>query len=280
MLKSYSKINLSLSIIKKFKDRNLHQLQSFYCLINIFDEIEINKNNLKKDIVKFSGKFSRHTNNKKNSIIDILKILRKNKLISSYYSIYVNKKIPVFSGMGGGTSNAACITKHLLTKKKHNKILSQLMSIKGVGTDLRLFFCKQGFLKKIDKIVVFKKKYKLHFLVVYPNVRCSTRQIYSKVKKFSPVFQYNSKKNLRKSEFLKILVRKNNDLQTVVFEKYPAIKRLIVEIQKQKGCYFSRMTGSGSICYGVFESNNLANQALKSLKSKHPKYWCAVAKTI
>ena len=118
MLKSYSKINLSLSIIKKFKDRNLHQLQSFYCLINIFDEIKINKNNLKKDIVKFSGKFSRHTNNKKNSIIDILKILRKNKLISSYYSIYVNKKIPVFSGMGGGTSNAACITKHLLTKKK------------------------------------------------------------------------------------------------------------------------------------------------------------------
>ena len=40
------------------------------------------------------------------------------------------------------------------------------------------------------------------------------------------------------------------------------------------------MTGSGSVCYGVFESEKRAKAALKGLKLKYPKYWLKVAKTI
>ena len=42
MLKSFSKINLSLSINKKFKN-GLHDIQSYFCLINLYDQIEIKK---------------------------------------------------------------------------------------------------------------------------------------------------------------------------------------------------------------------------------------------
>ena len=48
----------------------------------------------------------------------------------------------------------------------------------------------------------------------------------------------------------------------------------------KKGCYFSRMTGSGSVCYGVFKSEKTAKAALNRIKLKHPKYWLSVAKTI
>ena len=48
----------------------------------------------------------------------------------------------------------------------------------------------------------------------------------------------------------------------------------------KKGCYFSRMTGSGSVCYGVFKSKKTAKAALNAIKLKHPKCWLSVAKTI
>jgi 4-diphosphocytidyl-2C-methyl-D-erythritol kinase len=40
------------------------------------------------------------------------------------------------------------------------------------------------------------------------------------------------------------------------------------------------MTGSGSVCYGVFESEKTAKVALTRIKSKYPKFWFSVAKTI
>ena len=73
-------------------------------------------------IVKFKGKFSKYIKKKNNSIVDALAILRERNLISDYYSVLVDKKIPVFSGMGGGTSNAACLIKYL-TRNKINKNL-------------------------------------------------------------------------------------------------------------------------------------------------------------
>ena len=43
--------------------------------------------------------------------------MRKKKLISNFYNITVNKKIPVFGGLGGGSSNAATVLKHWCKKK-------------------------------------------------------------------------------------------------------------------------------------------------------------------
>ena len=52
-------------------------------------------------------------NKSKNSVRKILTIMRETKLISDYYSVVIYKKIPVFAGLGGGTSNAATVLKSL-----------------------------------------------------------------------------------------------------------------------------------------------------------------------
>ena len=44
-----------------------------------------------------------------NSSKKVLNAMRKNKIMNDYYTIKVNKKIPVFAGLGGGTSNAATL---------------------------------------------------------------------------------------------------------------------------------------------------------------------------
>ena len=55
---------------------------------------------------------------------------------------------------------------------------------------------------------------------------------------------------------------------------------IIDYIKSQKGCYFSRITGSGSACIGIFSNMRYAIYAKKLIKLKYPKYWCAVSKTI
>ena len=138
ILKSFSKINLSLNINRKLKKNKLHDIQSYFCLINLFDQIKIKKIKGRKDIVKFKGKFSKYIKKTNNSIAEVLAILRERNLITDYYSVLVDKKIPVFSGMGGGTSNAACLIKYL-TRNKINKNLSSILD-KKIGSDLKLFF--------------------------------------------------------------------------------------------------------------------------------------------
>ena len=110
VLSSYSKINLSLLVNSK-KESSLHNIQSYFCLINLKDKIKIKKIDGKSDKINFTGPFSKLINKKDNSIKSVLVLLRKLKLISSCYSVVVKKNIPVFAGLGGGTSNAFTVIK-------------------------------------------------------------------------------------------------------------------------------------------------------------------------
>ena len=65
----------------------------------------------------------------------------------------------------------------------------------------------------------------------------------------------------------------------VFYEKSPRNIDL-KEINKLEGCFFSRMTGSGSACYGLFDDENSSKVALKRLRKKYPKFWFSIAKTI
>ena len=276
VLKSFSKINLSLNINNKLKN-GLHDIQSYYCLINLFDKIKIRKIDKKKDKVVFFGPFVKHIKKSNNSITNLLKLLRKLELISGYYSVNVIKNIPVFSGLGGGTSNAASVLKFLLKGKVSKNILEKVEKL--IGSDLRLFFHKQGFLQNLRTIKTIKKQ-KLFFLLSRPNIICSTKKIYSKVKKYSKKKKFNFQKMNNKKGFINYILEQNNELQSIVEEEYPSIKILLKDINTEKGCHFSRMSGSGSVCYGLFNNESNAKKALNKIKTKHPKFWFSIAKTV
>ena len=277
VLNSYSKINLSLNINSKLKN-GLHQIQSYYCLINLRDKIKITKINTKKDKIFFKGKFSKYIKKSNNSVGVLLRYLRELKIISSYYSVTVIKNIPVFSGLGGGTSNAAFILKFFLKGIISEKILNKIAKL--IGSDLRLFYNKQGFLDNLKTIKAIKKKKKLIFLLSRPNVNCSTSEIYLKVKKYSKKIKFNPKRINTKKKFINHVLNNKNELQGIVEKKYPIIKKLLTDISIEKGCYFSRISGSGSVCYGLFKSEKNAKKALNKIKIKYPKFWFSLAKTV
>lgn len=275
IIKSYAKINLTLQVLKKLKN-GMHDIESHACLIDLHDRIEIKKS--KEDKVIFVGKFKKKISNRKNSILDTLKILRENNIINFFYKIVVKKNIPVFSGLGGGTANSVSLTKYFVKNNPEEFLVRKLE--KKIGSDFRLFLNPFSFQKNLKKVQGWKKFFTLHFLVVYPMINCRTKHIYSLVKKFSfskKKLYFTSKKV---NSFFKEIKNDKNDLQQIVEKKYFKVRQLINFLKNQKGCVFSRMTGSGSVCYGVFKSKKTANIARKKIKKKYPNYWCVTTKTI
>ena len=279
MIKSFSKINLFLRVLKK-NNKGLHNIQSTTMLINLHDKISINKIQKKKDEVVFIGPFKKNIKNKTNTVISALSLLRSEKIINNKkrYKIVINKKVPSFAGLGGGTGNAATIIKHFLKKKINLKLLE--IFEKKIGSDLRLFFSNHSFQKNLKKIKIFKKKYKFYFLLIYPNIKCSTKKVYSQVKKFNSPLKIDPSKILIKEKYNKFLISQDNDLQKIVEKKHKNIQNILRFIKFQKNCILSRMTGSGSVCFGIFFNRKSANLAVKVLKKKFPKYWCVLTKSI
>ena len=178
-IKSYAKVNLTLRVFEK-QANNFHNIESLVTLVNLHDLISIKKHSLKKDIVIFKGKFRKNVNPKKNSIKTTLKILRRLGVIKFFYKISVDKKIPIFAGLGGGSSNAAFVAKFFL-KNIHKNINLKIFT-KEIGTDFKLFFFNQSFQKSLNTIEKLKKKLNFHLILVHPGFKSKTKEFIQKLK--------------------------------------------------------------------------------------------------
>ena len=249
-------------------------------LLNLHDKITIKKINKNKDSIRFIGQFKKKISKKTNTISKSLSLLRKHNLIDQKkrYKIIVNKNIPVFAGLGSGTSNAVFLIKYFLKNKVSNKFLKIFEEI--IGSDFRLFFFRHSFQKNLKKISQFNKKYIFYFVLVYPYINSSTKEVYSKVKKFNLPLKNNLSKIKSKDRYIEFIKNEKNDLQKIVETKHKKIKKVLDLIKTQKNCIFSRMTGSGSVCFGVFFNRKSAKQGLIKIQKKLSNCWCVLTKSI
>jgi len=282
-IKSFCKVNLSLKVLKKFSN-NYHSINSLITFCDPCDIISIHKINNLKDKITFSGKFKNGINKKSNTITKLLYLLRKKNLLSDQiFGINVRKNIPHGSGLGGGSSNAADLLNFFNSKmnlKLNKKEIVKIASKIGFDVPINLVRKNTFLTGKKNEILRFGQKFKFNILIVYPNEICSTKKIYKKNKKFTLVksnFLLYVKNKKRLINFLK---NENNDLEETVIKFYPRIGKIIDFMKIQKGCYFARITGSGSACIGIFSNMKTAISTQKLIKSKFPKYWCVVSKTI
>jgi len=282
-IKSYCKINLSLRVIKKLNN-NYHNIISLITFCDLHDVISISKTRSSRDKISFSGKFKKGINKKSNTVTKILNLLRRAKLLENQtFKINIRKNIPHGSGLGGGSSNAADLLNYFNSKMKlklSKKKIKQLAN--QIGFDVPVNLERQNTLLtgKRDEILRLNQKFKLNLLIVYPNLICSTKRIYEKNKKISlstPQSFFCIKNN---KKLINLLKNENNDLEEAVIKIYPKVKKIIDYIKSIKGCYFSRITGSGSACIGIFSNMKNAIYAQKLIKLKYPNYWCVISKTM
>ena len=282
-IKSYCKINLSLKVLKKLNS-GYHNIISLITFCDLHDVISISRIRNLKDEISFSGKFKKGINKKSNTITKVLNLLRSIKLLENQaFKINVRKNIPHGSGLGGGSSNAADLLNYFNSKMKLKLSKNKIKKLAGqIGFDVLVNLKKRNtFLTgKRGEILRLNQKFKLNSLIVYPNLICLTKKIYERNRKINlskaqSIFYIKNNKKL-----INLLKNENNDLEKTVIKIYPKVKKIIDCIKSQKGCYFSRITGSGSACIGIFSNMKNAIYAQKLIKLKYPKYWCAVSKTI
>ena len=276
-VKSYSKINLALNVIGK--TTSLHKIESIITFINLYDEISIKNIKNKSHKIKFIGKFSNNISSI-NTVSKLLKIIDKDKLLkATKLEIIIKKNIPLEAGLGGGSMNAATILKFLVKKKLINISEEKLYRIcSSVGSDVILGMHSNNLiLKSNNTIKEFLIKKNIFTLVVKPSFGCSTKKIYSRVKKFRKA-KFN--KPLKSMFDLGFLKKMNNDLELIALNKYPKLNTLKKFLDKLSKVEFVRMTGSGSAIIAYFKSHKMCKEAEKKVKNKFKNYWCKTAKTI
>jgi 4-diphosphocytidyl-2-C-methyl-D-erythritol kinase len=275
-IKSHAKINLALNVIGKKK--SLHRIESIVSFLELHDEILIKKINQKNHKIKFIGKFSNKIGSN-NTINSLFKNIEKKKLLKNKFQIIIKKKIPAKAGLGGGSMNAANILNFLIRKKFIKVKKNELIKISNsVGSDVLLGIQSNNLILKADgTIKTLKNKKKIFTLIVKPNFGCSTKKIYSGVRKFSKSQFYNASENMFKFNNLK---KMKNDLQPIAFRYYPKLNILKKFLDKLSNYEFVRMTGSGSAIIVYFNTGKKCKDAEKKVKKQFRNYWCKTSKTI
>tara|TARA_B100000767_G_C19669873_1_gene494802 strand:+ start:221 stop:1063 length:843 start_codon:yes stop_codon:yes gene_type:complete len=275
-IKSYAKINLALNVVGK--KNLLHKIESIVSFINLHDEIWIKK--IKKDNhkIKFTGKFSSNIKSN-NTVSRLFEIIDKKKLLKDKYQIIIKKNIPPEAGLGGGSINAATILNFLIKKK-----LTRVSNIERneianlIGSDVMLgIYSKNLILRSNNSIKTYSIKKKIFVLIVKPDFGCSTKKIYSKVKKFTKARFNHSSKHMFSLEFLK---KMKNDLELIALNKHSRLSTLKNYLNKLLNVEFVRMTGSGSAIIAYFNSDKKCKEAEKKVKKQFRNYWCKTSKTI
>ncbi|MDX9900744.1 MAG: 4-(cytidine 5'-diphospho)-2-C-methyl-D-erythritol kinase [Aliarcobacter sp.] len=247
--KSYAKVNIFLKISDKREE--YHELVSRFVRVHsLFDTISFVKSSRKAFCI--IGNFS--CNMETNAVYKAYKLLEKYDGVEDFfknYSVEVNKNIPEFAGLGGGSSNAATFL--LMTNKYCNLNLSKdelsKIAIK-IGADVPFFVYEYNSanVTGIGEIVEKFDEEMLNIDTITPNIKCNTGEIFK-------VFRENFYKQISKNEADKLFKMKSieilnnlnineaNDLYEPAISVYPKL-----EEYAQNSWFFS---GSGSSFFKV-----------------------------
>ena len=269
-LKAFAKANLILKVIGE--ENKYHLLQMLNVRINVFDEIAINVNKKKTDVLKYEN-----TNldpNKDDLIIRALNLFRKSFGIDEYYDIVVKKEIPIGAGLGGGSCDVGTILRYVASL--HNVDIYNerfINEVKLLGADipyaLYLKPCKVSGIGEIIEPVDIK--YEKEFICIYPNVMTSTKMIFEYCNNIAKPLNLDIViKNINKGN-LEVL---ENDLQDITMSLYKEISHLIKDLSINN---IVLMSGSGSSIL-VFAKD--VDYEYEKCKEKYPNYWIKKVKII
>jgi len=254
-LKSYSKINIGLKVVSKRKD-GYHNIETIFQEIDLFDLIKISK--ISEGNVIITSNDEKLPLDERNICHKAVKLLEKKTGKNIRVHIDLLKRIPVGAGLGGGSSNAATVLKGI--PKLYNfaiepKHLYQMA--RELGADVP-FFLEGGAALATgvgDKLKPIKIPFNYYCVLVYPNLEISTNWVYKN-------FNFNLTKSKKIIKLINIFdnsfgffnLRKffHNDLECIVFEKYPELAKIKNEFY-ERGAFFASMSGSGSSIFGLFQ---------------------------
>lgn len=247
---SCAKLNLDLKILEK-QSNGLHAISSSMQFIDLYDEITIElENNITYEL-QVQGNID--CSSSSNLVTKAHKALQEVTNQNLPCKIYLKKNIPVQSGLGGGSSNAATTLlalNSLFKLKLSGKELVQIGHM--LGSDVPFFIRSQsGIISGTGELFTPKEFPLKDFSLLVPNIKSSTEELFDE-------FDKENKSSLPEENA--------NDFNKVFFRKFSNVKSKLIELNIQN---LIRLSGTGSTIF--FEDKNF--NTLSKIAEKIPPNW-------
>jgi 4-diphosphocytidyl-2-C-methyl-D-erythritol kinase len=276
-----AKINLFLHVTAK-RDDGMHLLDSLVAFADIGDELKIEPAAAFSFKVKgpFASSFAAgehsgdaHSENIVVKAAHALACLTGRPLD---VAITLHKNLPLASGIGGGSSDAAaCIwgLMKLWSIPPQAPYLNDLLLTLGADVPV-CFLCQSARMRGIGEDIESLANFpEVPILLVNPAISCSTADIFNAFEYAPhglPEMPENFDDIYGLCEFLQLA---DNHLYDAALQKLPVLSDVITALQKTPNALISRMSGSGATCFALYETAQAAQHAAEEISLAHPEWW-------
>jgi 4-diphosphocytidyl-2-C-methyl-D-erythritol kinase len=205
----------------------------------------------------FIGDLKSVNRTSKNLIIQAVYAMADRANRDPQFNINLTKNIPSGAGLGGGSSNAAT-TMLAINEQWNNPFTTDDLYKIGLTLGAELPVClyqKTAHVQGIGDIVnpMPLGEIPSNIVIAWPDESLLTKDIFQ-------TYQNNGQEfDLPFGNDLDLIAK--NSLQSVAIQLCPDIQGIIMKMKQSDGCIQSKMTGSGSACFGLFDCPNNAKNA-------------------
>ncbi|MDD5347710.1 MAG: 4-(cytidine 5'-diphospho)-2-C-methyl-D-erythritol kinase [Candidatus Omnitrophica bacterium] len=284
---SFAKLNLFLSVRRKRAD-GFHAIRTLFERISLHDTITLTTRRDNRITVSSDNPALNRDSN--NLALTAALLLQKTYAVKQGAAIRIEKRIPLGSGMGGGSSNAAATLLGLNRLWKVKASRAALVKLGArIGSDVPFFVheCTYAWgtgrgerVRPLQELAGVK----LRHVIVMPGIAVSTPRVYA---------AWDRRRSLRLTrpgsgaKLTYLALKKNhpallsgvisNSLEPVTESMYPQVSRAKAALSAQ-GVKTIMMSGSGPAVFGIVNSRKEADQVRSHLgKSRLYGVFCATS---
>ncbi len=266
-----AKINLALRVAGKRPD-GYHDLQSLVVFAAVGDELTFARND--GFALSVEGPFaSRQLLGPDNLVFKAARALASATNRSPDVRIGLVKNLPVASGLGGGSADAAATLRGLcaLWGIEAGETVNDVAASLGSDVPVCLLSKPAWMEGRGERVTELGEFPPLDLVLVNPGIAVSTTDVFARLKANVPAAMTPPTGAFASAASLvQYLMATANDLETPAREIVPKIGDALAALSSQ-GALLARMSGSGATCFGIFE--NPAQAATAAAKITHPNWW-------
>ena len=196
-------------------------------------------------------------------------------------AIHLTKNLPLASGIGGGSADAAATLLALIDLWQVTPDRAALYKLaEKLGADVPV--CLDGrpaFVGGVgEDIAPAGTLPQTHILLVNPLIETPTPAVFKARRgDFSTPARWQQPPHTAR-DLATYLKARQNDLTDPAIIVAPIVADVLTAIADTPDCLLSRLSGSGATCFGLYESAAEADAARAHIRSRHPSWWTATAK--
>jgi 4-diphosphocytidyl-2-C-methyl-D-erythritol kinase len=265
-LRAFAKLNLGLRVLYRRPD-GYHELRTVFQTISLADRLKVAFTRSSKTRIEIAGCPDIADNLVEKAAWMVMEAMR----IQADIRFDLKKNIPMGSGLGGGSSDAAAVLLALPVLAGKTLPMERLSALAGrLGSDVAFFLHGGSALGmgRGEELYPLPDRPARKGVVVASNVHSSTAEAYRDLSQQLTAQLTSTELQNKLVSFQQEIWQggeavDDNDFQGVVFARYPELKR-IKDRLRRLGARPAAMTGSGSAIYGLFAEASQVERAIKS----------------